>query len=102
MALEWVVIISSKDIYIDFQIAQYNAWCRNNGDYETSKRGAVNWNQELIWKMRSELDYPWDIIEEDCPQVFEELLQALESMLKQFISKFTGTLKCSSIYPNRV
>lgn len=64
--------------------AQYNAWCLNNGDHYTAKRGAVNWNQELIWKMRSELDFQWEVVEEEMAEIFEELLHKLESELDGF------------------
>lgn len=47
----------------------------------TTKRGSVNWNQELIWKMRSELEYQWDILDDEVPRVFEELLETLRSEL---------------------
>ncbi|KAJ4027854.1 hypothetical protein NW752_000099 [Fusarium irregulare] len=36
--------------------AQYNAWCLNNGDHQTLKRGHENWNSKIIWKMRMELE----------------------------------------------
>jgi hypothetical protein len=52
---------------------QYNAWCRNNGDHSTEKRKSVNWNQKLVWKMRSELEYQWEILEDGITEQFSEL-----------------------------
>jgi hypothetical protein len=61
----------------DLAIAQYNAWCLNNGDHVTSKRGYLNWNSDLIWKMRTELAFQWGLLEEEITTVFEELLQSI-------------------------
>jgi len=71
--------------------AQYNAWCRNDGCHRTEKRGSVNWNQELIWKMRSELEYQWDILEEEVPCVFDELLETLTTELEGLKSHIKST-----------
>jgi len=71
--------------------AQYNAWCLHNGSHETAKRDFVNWNQELIWKMRSELDYQWDILEEEVPRIFDELLETLREGLKNLKSHIMST-----------
>ncbi|KAH6678502.1 hypothetical protein B0J14DRAFT_582898 [Halenospora varia] len=62
--------------------SQYNAWCLKNGNHEgTLKRGHVNWNSRLIWKMRMELAYQWTLLEEEIPTVFEELLQSISICL---------------------
>jgi hypothetical protein len=78
---------------LSFYIAQYNAWCLNNGDHETPKRSYVNWNAELIWKMRTELAYQWDLLEDEIPIVFEKLLQSIKRPLlnlKSFIRGKSG------------
>ncbi|RDW87518.1 hypothetical protein BP5796_03212 [Coleophoma crateriformis] len=67
--------------------SQYNAWCRNNGDHRSEKRGSVNWNSELIWKMRSELAYQWDILEEEIPIVFIKLLESIRLSFLKLTSK---------------
>ncbi|KAN0095627.1 hypothetical protein V8E51_016338 [Hyaloscypha variabilis] len=58
---------------------QYNAWCLNHGDHATAKRGHVNWNSELIWKMRMELAFQWGLVEDEIPIVFEKLLQSIRA-----------------------
>ncbi len=40
----------------------------------------------MIWKMKSELDYAWDIIEEEIPEVFEDLTRSFRTDLKKFES----------------
>lgn len=62
-------------------VAQYNAWCLKNGDHKTPKK-KVNWNRELIWKMRTELEYQWDLLEEIIPDTFKELLDSVISHLR--------------------
>jgi hypothetical protein len=96
VALEYVIIAYSEEFTLTQSTAQYNAWCRNNGDHETAGRSRVNWNQELIWKMRSELDYAWEMVEEEVPEVFDELLQTLERLLEKLKSSITGTLRFES------
>jgi hypothetical protein len=91
VALVYVLCLSSRKFFVDSNAAQYNAWCRNNGDYYTAKRGSVNWNQELIWKMRSELEYQWDILEEEVPRVFDELLETLSTGLEDLKSHIKST-----------
>ncbi|KAH8703638.1 hypothetical protein BGW36DRAFT_287095 [Talaromyces proteolyticus] len=66
--------------------SQYNAWCLNNGDHATSKRGHVNWNGELNWKMRSELAYQWELFEDDIVNEFKDLLACLKGNLKDLES----------------
>lgn len=57
---------------------QYNAWCRNNGHHYTEKRGDVNWNKEIIWKMRTELALQWEMVEEDMPKLFKSIEEAVD------------------------
>jgi hypothetical protein len=73
-------------------IAQYNAWCLNQGEHYTAKRGSVNWNAELIWKMRSELGIQWDLLQEEIPTVFETLLQSLSTCLTKLQSQLRGKI----------
>jgi hypothetical protein len=40
-----------------------------------------NWNAELIWKMKMELEYQWDLLEEDIPSMFEKLLDSIKDRL---------------------
>jgi hypothetical protein len=70
--------------------AQFNAWCRRNGDYYTIKRGAVNWNQDLIWKMKSELDFQWELVEEEVTRVLDELLESLRAKVTDIQASLEG------------
>ena len=70
--------------------AQYDAWCRNNGDYYTEKRGSVNWNQDLIWKMKSELEFQWELVEEEVTRVLDELLEGLKTKLTDLRASLEG------------
>lgn len=58
--------------------AQYSAWCANNGNYRTDKRNA-DWNAEIIWKMRLELAFAWDLVTDEVEAVFSTLLAAIEA-----------------------
>ncbi|KFY95308.1 hypothetical protein V500_02839 [Pseudogymnoascus sp. VKM F-4518 (FW-2643)] len=74
-------------------LAQYNAWCRHDGYYHTERRGDVNWNAELIWKMRMEMEYQWEILEEEIPTQFKKLLQSAKAPLLALQSKIRGEEK---------
>ncbi|RDW73267.1 hypothetical protein BP6252_07174 [Coleophoma cylindrospora] len=76
------------EMWNTWHTAQYNAWCKNNGDHTTPRRGSVNWNSELIWKMRSELAYQWDILEDEIPIVFTELLKSIRLSFLKLKTKF--------------
>ncbi|KAF5589898.1 uncharacterized protein FSUBG_11004 [Fusarium subglutinans] len=62
---------------------QYNAWCLNNGDHQTLNRGHENWNAKIIWKMRTELESQWDLMEEEVTDVFSALLDGVRNILDQ-------------------
>ncbi|KAH7316951.1 hypothetical protein B0I35DRAFT_434291 [Stachybotrys elegans] len=62
---------------------QYNAWCKNNGIHSTLKRGSRNWNTEIIWKMRIELDGLWELVEDDVGDSFSALLEGLLRLLEE-------------------
>lgn len=73
-----------------FVAAQYNAWCLNRGDHATVKRDHVNWNAELIWKMRSELAFQWGLVEDEIPIVFEKLLHSIRASFLDLQSHLRG------------
>jgi hypothetical protein len=86
---------SYKDfLLIDFTdtvlIGQYNAWCLRNGDHYTEKRGAVNWNSELIWKMRMELEFQWGLLEDEIPVVLDGLLESIKACLLELTTHLQG------------
>jgi hypothetical protein len=68
------------DLYVD----QYDAWCRNDGNHYTGKLGHVNWNAELIWKMKAEQAFNWDVLEDQIPEIFEALSSDIVGSLRQF------------------
>lgn len=77
--------------------AQYRAWCRNNGDHQTAGRDHEDWNAKIIWKMRMELEYQWDLVEDEAPEVFSILLDATKSLLeglKMTIQGMFTTSRC--------
>ena len=78
--------------------AQYNAWCLNNGDHQTLKRGHENWNSKIIWKMRMELECQWDLVEEEVSDVFTQLLEAIKKRLNSLKSSLRGELLLSFFF----
>lgn len=71
-------------------LAQYNAWCMNSGNHYTLKRGSVNWNADLIWKMRMELDFQWNLLEEEIPTVFKAILESITDSFGQLQRNLRG------------
>lgn len=60
----------------------YKAWCRNNGEHETGTRGYVNWNAEMIERMRIDLKTKWELLEEKVTTIIEGLLQEAKDQLR--------------------
>lgn len=81
-------------VWTSWHWSQYNAWCLNNGDHETMKRGHENWNAKIIWKMRMELEGQWDLVEEEVYDVFNELLEAMKNRLNSLKSSLRDSLPC--------
>lgn len=54
--------------------AQHYGFCLNNGHHETPKRPREDWNAKILWKTRMELEYQWDLVEDEIPLVFDRLL----------------------------
>lgn len=44
-----------------------------NGKHSTPTYPDVDWNASLIWKMRMELDFQWDILEDEVAEIFGKL-----------------------------
>ena len=74
-------------------LVTYQAWCRNHGDYRTPAQPHVNWNAELIWKMRTELAYQWDILETEVQDTFRDLLSSVNSSLLELKQNMQGEAK---------
>jgi hypothetical protein len=55
---------------------EHSQFCLNYGKGTRISGKYVNWNSEIIWKMRTELDFQWDLLEEEIPKVLTAL-QAL-------------------------
>ncbi|TVY75935.1 hypothetical protein LSUE1_G004583, partial [Lachnellula suecica] len=64
--------------------SQYNAWCLRNGDHETPKRNYVNWNAELIWAMRTDLENQWNILDQKVSSILGGLLQNIQACFAKF------------------
>ncbi|KAI5462790.1 hypothetical protein BGZ63DRAFT_352526, partial [Mariannaea sp. PMI_226] len=78
------------DNWKEWHWTQYNAWCLNNGDHQTMKRGHENWNTKIIWKMRLELDFAWSLVEEEVADGFSAILAAAMRILKSFKDNLFG------------
>ncbi|KAM0549484.1 hypothetical protein ACHAPJ_009300 [Fusarium lateritium] len=78
---------------------QYNAWCLNNGDHQTLKRGHENWNAKIIWKMRMELEGQWDLVEDEVSEVFSALLDGAKSLLDSFKSSLHDSIPLQRVGP---
>ncbi|RYO92978.1 hypothetical protein DL762_001340 [Monosporascus cannonballus] len=52
-----------------------------DGDHATPSRSREDWNAKIIWKMRMELAYQWDLVEDEIPSLFESLLDTIKSEL---------------------
>ena len=48
----------------------------------------IRWNDLLIWKMRSEQQLPWYLIEEEVPTIFEDLKDSLKKHLTGLSGEF--------------
>ncbi|KID65368.1 Dynamin, GTPase domain protein, partial [Metarhizium hybridum] len=59
---------------------QYDAWCCNNGHHATAGRDREDWNAKIIWKMRSELDFQWTVVEEEAEAGFCKLQKTLDGL----------------------
>ncbi|EED22854.1 hypothetical protein TSTA_063350 [Talaromyces stipitatus ATCC 10500] len=62
---------------------------------------AVNWNRDLIWKMRTDLKYQWKLFEEEIPTIFEKLMQRLKNNLDK-LELHLGGLDPKSVEGTRV
>lgn len=78
------LLVHMYDLADSHYAAQYNAWCKNNGTHYTENRGHVRWNMEIIWKMRTELELAWDMLQEDIPGLFDGLASSLREALTMF------------------
>jgi hypothetical protein len=71
--------------------AQYDAWCRNNGHHSTAKRDRVDWNAKIVWKLRAELDFQWDIVGGEIDTVFGELLATVSEQFEALNAAISAT-----------
>ncbi|KAH8897592.1 hypothetical protein GQ53DRAFT_637825 [Thozetella sp. PMI_491] len=72
------------ETWLKWHWTQYRAFCQNNGHHETTKHPREDWNAKIVWKMRTELEYQWDIVEDEVPVLFGELQQAVQRHLDSF------------------
>ncbi|CAG9951905.1 unnamed protein product [Clonostachys rosea f. rosea IK726] len=66
---------------IEWHWSQFNAWCLHDGNHETDGREREDWNAKIIWKMRSELEYQWEVLEQERSEVFSTLLGTVSTLL---------------------
>jgi hypothetical protein len=52
---------------------EHSQFCLNYGKGTRISGKHINWNSEIIWKMRTELDFQWDLLEEEIPKVLTAL-----------------------------
>jgi hypothetical protein len=62
----------------------------HDGEHFTEKRGHVDWNRELVWKMRQETEMAWDLAEEEVPEVFTAIRKKVADDLKVLKSTLCG------------
>ncbi len=41
----------------------------------------MDWNANIIWKMRTELEFQWELVQEEIPTLFGGLLTEVKSLL---------------------
>ncbi|OAQ89902.1 hypothetical protein VFPFJ_06316 [Purpureocillium lilacinum] len=61
---------------------QINAWCLHNGHHQTAGKARENWNANIIWKMRTELETQWELLEEEAVDVFSAVLEGSRRQLE--------------------
>ncbi|KAL1878541.1 hypothetical protein VTK73DRAFT_7882 [Phialemonium thermophilum] len=66
---------------------QYNAWCGHDGEHRTANRNYVNWNAQIIWKMRTELEFQWDLLEEQAAAEFAATFNSASRILHSLKDK---------------
>ncbi|KAH6656869.1 hypothetical protein BKA67DRAFT_553428 [Truncatella angustata] len=80
---EWEKVAAGEGrLWTTWHWSQYYAFCLHNGHHETPKRPREDWNAKLLWKMRMELEFQWDIVEDEIPAVFESLIDTVKSELE--------------------
>ncbi|KAM0272239.1 hypothetical protein ACHAQH_008760 [Verticillium albo-atrum] len=80
----WSMVLSNSQEVLTADtdlLDSYNAWCRHNGKYSTPVHENIDWNSQIIWKMRMELAFQWEIVEEEVPAVFAKLTEDLSKEL---------------------
>ena len=73
--------------YEQWHWMSYKAFCRNYGTHSTAAVGAHRWNARFIWKMRAELEQPWEILESDVPEIFAALGKAVSDSSRSTMDK---------------
>ena len=79
----WVKAARRKsEFWESWHWAQYDAWCRNDGTYETPKQPFRAWNDEIITHMRGELAPGWaTLMSSAIPDTFTQLDTLLANAL---------------------
>ncbi|KAJ4549630.1 hypothetical protein HRR78_005089 [Exophiala dermatitidis] len=67
------------------------AWVLRYGSHTTVKGDKIDWNAELIWKSRTELDFQWSLLLEDCiPEAFEKLSEKIKGHTQRLTKSVEG------------
>lgn len=70
----------------------YKAFCSRNGHHETAKRPREDWNAKILWKMRMELAYQWDLVRDEVSDVFTRLQEIAATQMKGLQDTVKGAI----------
>ncbi|OAQ87853.1 dynamin, GTPase domain-containingprotein [Purpureocillium lilacinum] len=62
--------------------SRINAWCLHNGHHQTARKPRENWNANIIWKMRTELETQWELLEEEAVDVLSAVIEGSKRHLE--------------------
>ncbi|KAL2430402.1 hypothetical protein ABEF95_006730 [Exophiala dermatitidis] len=74
-----------------WQWSRLKAWVLRYGSHTTVKGDKIDWNAELIWKSRTELDFQWSLLLEDCiPEAFQKLSEKIKGHTQHLTKSVKG------------
>ncbi|KAL2399997.1 hypothetical protein ABEF93_004121 [Exophiala dermatitidis] len=78
-------------VWTGWQWSRLKAWVLRYGSHTTVKGDKIDWNAELIWKSRTELDFQWSLLLEDCiPEAFEKLSEKIKGHTQRLTKSVEG------------
>lgn len=75
-------LVRSED-WAAWHWASYKAFVRNDGTHTTAAVGHRRWNNEMLWKMREELQFSWNLVEEEILAEFQELKERIKAQINE-------------------